>query len=105
MFLQEQNEILKCVIKELKKNNNIQLNECEWKREEGCSVCCATKLEVRAANKKIEDEIENLKKTLNEEQIRRGEEDNILQSLETSMSFLKNKLLSGLQSNLTNEKG
>lgn len=104
-FLQEQNEVLKCVIKDLKKNNDCEENAEVGEKKGECVECNTTKLEVRAINEKFETEIINLKKILLDERTQRAEEEVLIQDLEASMICLKDKLLSGLQHNSENCTG
>ncbi|KAK6630791.1 hypothetical protein RUM44_002960 [Polyplax serrata] len=90
IFVQQQNEVLKCVIKDLKKNNDFNT------RADICDECVATKLEIRAVNEKFESEISSIKKALVDEKMQRTEEEAVIQNMEATMTCLKDRLLSGL---------
>lgn len=82
--------MLKCVIKDLKKNNDFNT------RADICDECVATKLEIRAVNEKFESEISSIKKALVDEKMQRTEEEAVIQNMEATMTCLKDRLLSGL---------
>lgn len=100
LMLQQQNELLRAVIKDLKRNKD---NLSENKTEK-CE-CSAAFIEMRETNKKIESELSIVKKLLQEEQEQKNEEESTLQELETSIACLKDRLLSSVQQNMVNNGG
>ncbi|EEB17518.1 mitochondrial ribosomal protein VAR1, putative [Pediculus humanus corporis] len=95
MYLQEQNEVLKLIIKDLKKNNNFEKKFNYYLQNHEHDINDSKK-NILQLNDKFETEIENIKKLLIQEQNQRVQEETIMENLETTMTCLKNKLLNTL---------